>query len=314
MRNIVFRRQEFIDASLNFGLVRIDLADYATTGLRIVAVGPSGIGKTNAGLLVAEQLAAQGWVCVMVDPEGEIEALYGKAVADERELGRLLSARDVPFIVVGARNAGEFLPYGATILSAADELRKPIFLMIDEGQMFSAARRRKNDIGAASDLLNDCVERGRKRSLDLFITATRFSGSLNRSVFGSKNLTLIGCQEDSTTWSALAAQFRGTGIGFSELAALAPGEFFCRSRRGMEKIIMPMAKAMAGVAPKARRSQSALPASFSQWDRAMRSIPAERLRALTPPVTGLLAAIAGLTNQQLMAGRRALQDELESRP
>lgn len=314
MSKAVFRREELMTAALDLGGVDVDLADYATTGLRVVTVGPSGIGKTNAGLLIAEQLAEQGWICVLVDPEGEIEALYGDAVADPEELAGTLARRDKRFVVVGARDATEFVAYGKVILAAADEHRKPIFLVIDEGQVFSSSKRRKKgDIGEASDVVNEFVERGRKRALDLFLTAHRFSGSLNRSIFSNKNLTLIGCQEDPTAWSALAPQFRGSKIGFSELQALAPGEFFCFSRRGVEKVVMPMAKALQRVAPKARLVRPALPTTFSQWDRAMCEIPKPRLEALTAPVVGVLGTIAGLTNQQLLSGGRALCDELESR-
>ena len=45
----------------------------------------------------------------------------------------------------------------------------------------------------------------------------------------------------------------------------------------------------------------------------MRAIPTERLMALTDPVVELLGAIAGLTPQQMLAGARALGDELEIR-
>lgn len=313
MTRAVFRREELLTAGLSLGSIDIDLADYATTGLRVVTVGPSGIGKTNAGLLIAEQLAKQGWVSVLVDPEGEIEELYGKAIAGVDELRRALASREKPFVVVPARNADEFLDYGRAIMTAAEEHRRPIFLVIDEGQLFSAARKRKEGVGDASDLVNEFVQRGRKRALDVFMTAHRFSGSLHREIFGNKNLTLIGRQEDPTAWSALAPQFRGSTIGFNDLAALAPGEFFCFSRRGVEKVVMPMAAALKRVAPPARAVRPSLPATFSQWDRAMRTIPKPRLEALAPPVTALLGAVAGLTPQQLRSGGQALADELEAR-
>lgn len=314
MSKAIFRREELMTAALHLGGVDVDLADYATTGLRVVAVGPSGIGKTNAGLLIAEQLADQGWICVLVDPEGEIESLYGDAVANPEALAGVLARRDKPFVVVSARDASEFVEYGEVILAAADEHRKPIFLVIDEGQVFSSSKRRKKGgIGGASDIVDEFVERGRKRALDLFLTAHRFSGSLNRSVFNNKNLTLIGCQEDPTAWSALAPQFRSSKIGFGELQALAPGEFFCFSRRGVEKVVMPMAAALKRVAPKARQVRPALPTTFSQWDRAMREIPKPRLQSLTAPIAALLGTVAGLTTQQLLSGERALRDELEAR-
>lgn len=312
MSRAIFRRDEFLTAGLDFGSTALDLADYATTGLRVVTVGPSGIGKTNAGLLIAEQLAAQGWVSVLMDPEGEIEALYGDAVADVDELRLRLVRRDQPFVVIRVRNASEFIPYAQAVMDTVDEQRKPVFLMIDESQIFSASRKRSNNIGEASDLVNDFVQRGRKRALDLYLSAHRFSGSLHRVIFALKNLTFVGRQEDPTAWSSLAPQFRGAGIGFADLAALAPGEFFCFSRRGCEKVVMPMAAALQAVAPKATVVRPALPATFSQWDRALRAIPADRLRALSGPVAPLLGAITGLTSTQLAAGTRALHDELEA--
>lgn len=313
MSKVIFRREELIGATLRLGTAHIELADYATTGLRVVAVGPSGIGKTNAGFAAAEQLARQGWVSVIVDPEGEAAALYGKPVRDAGELALLLRQRTRPIVVVQAEDASAFVPFGQAILAAADEHRRPIFLMLDEGQLFSASRKRLGEIGASSDLVNDFGERGRKRSLDLFLTAHRFSGSLHRSMFANKNLTLIGRQEDPTAWSALAQQFRGTNLGYQDLMALGPGEFMCFSRRGVEKIHMQMSDALAKVAPKARLVQPALPGTFSQWDRALRAIPTARLAALSPELVSLMAAIAGLTPQQLASGQRALADELEDR-
>jgi len=313
MSRAVIQRDELVGAILDFGSVAIDLTEYATTGLRIVTVGPSGIGKTNAGLLVAEQLAEQGWVCVLIDPEGEIASMYGEAVAGVDELRERLAKRDRPLVVVSARDASEFIPYGRAILESADEHRKPLFVMIDEGQVFSAPKKRKGDIGEAADIVNQFAERGRKRALDLFLTATRFTGSLHRSIFANKNLSLIGCQEDPTAWASLAPQFRSSSIEFNDLAALAPGEFFCFSRRGVEKVRMPMAEELKRVAPKAKAVKPKLPSTFSQWDRAMRETPTPRLRALTEPVVALLGAVSGLSPQQMLSGQRALQDELQGR-
>lgn len=308
----VIRRTELTEAYLDLGGSLVDLDDYATTGLRIVAVGPSGVGKTNAGLYIAEQLSEQGWVSVLVDPEGEIESMYGQAV-DANELADLLRTRERSIIVVAAKDATDFIPYGQVILEAADKHRQPLFVMLDEGQVFSASRKRKNDIGIASDLVNEFAQRGRKRALDLFMTATSFTGSLHRHIFANKNLSLIGCQEDPAAWSALAPQFRASRIEFGDLAALGPGEFYCFTRRGVDKVRMPMAAAMQKVALKAPRVRPALPSTFSQWDRAMREIPHARLLALTEPVQQLLGAVAGLTPQQMLAGRRALEDELQCR-
>ncbi|MFC6282207.1 MULTISPECIES: hypothetical protein [Polaromonas] len=313
MKRSVIQRTEMLGAKLNLGGPPIELDEYMTTGLLAIAVGPRGKGKTNAGLVMAEQLSEQGWISVLIDPEEELESMYGEAVKDAQELAKHLKDRKKPIVVVTARDVYEFLPYGNAILDAADKYRKPIFLMVDEGQLFSQNKRRKDGVGEASDLINDFADRGRKRALDLFLTAHRYTGSIHRGIFNNKNLTLVGCQEDPTVWSSLAPQFRQSKITYNDLNALSTGEFFCISSRGMEKIKMPMAKALKKVAPAAKTVKRTLPSTFRQWSHAMRTIPTERLQALTDPVTNLLGAVAGLTAQQMLSGSRALQDELESR-
>lgn len=313
MKRSVIQRTEMFGATLNLGGPPIEMDEYATTGLLAIAVGPRGKGKTNAGLVMAEQLAEQGWVSVLIDPEGELESMYGDAVKDPRELAKRLKDRNKPIVVVNARDVLEFAPYGRVVLEAADTYRKPIFLMVDEGQMFSQNKRRKDGVGEATDLINDFAERGRKRALDLFLTAHRYTGSIHRGIFSNKNLTLVGCQEDPTVWSSLAPQFRQSKITYNDLNSLATGEFFCISSRGMEKIKMPMAKALKAVAPAARTVKRALPSTFRQWSHAMRNLSTERLEALTDPVVNLLGAVAGLSTQQMLSGSRALQDELDSR-
>ncbi|MBN8909716.1 MAG: hypothetical protein J0H99_24660, partial [Rhodospirillales bacterium] len=86
MKRNVIRRDEMLGAPLELGGTPITLDEYATTGLLAVAIGPRGNGKTNAGLLMAEQLSVQGWVSVLIDPEAELESLYGDAVADPEQL------------------------------------------------------------------------------------------------------------------------------------------------------------------------------------------------------------------------------------
>lgn len=309
----VIRREELLSAHLRLGKRTIELSDYATTGLRTVIVGPSGIGKTSAALCIGEQLADQGWTVVIVDPEGEQELLYGKAVDDADDLAKRLRSRTQSIIVVLAATAAEFVPYGEAVFEAADRDRKPILLIVDEAQLFSSSRRTTGDIGKASDVMNDIVNRGRKRALDLVVTANRFSGTLSRAVFASKNLSLIGRAEDPTAWSALAPLFKGSKIGFTELMALAPGHFYCFSLRGVERVAMQMPHSLAGTAIRAKPIRPLLPTTFAQWSQVMSAMPTNRLQALDSDVVGLLSTVAGLTPTQHAAGTRALAQELEMR-
>lgn len=310
---VVFRREELLQGKLRLGKVVMDLSEYATTGLRAVAVGPSGCGKTNCGFVMAESLSAQGWVSVIISPEGEAAELYGKAVSSPEALDERLRKRDKPIVVVDASDASGFVPYGKVIREVADSCRRPLLVVMDEGQIFSASRKRQSGMGEASDLVNDFLQRGRKRALDLFITANRFSASVSREAFQNGNLRFVGAMQDAAAWSSLAPMFRGTGIGFSDLAALSPGEFFVFSRRGVEKIAMQMADKLRAVAPVAVSSRPALPSNFSQWNRALRAIPTARLDALQGGVVDLLGSVAGLSSAQLVSGSRALRDELEAR-
>ena len=66
MSHTVIRRTEMVGASLNLGGQPLDLTEYSTTGLMALAVGPRGFGKTNSGLLMAEQLSEQGWVSILI--------------------------------------------------------------------------------------------------------------------------------------------------------------------------------------------------------------------------------------------------------
>lgn len=309
----VIRREELLVAALELGGLTVELEDYATTGLRAVIVGPSGIGKTSAALLITEQLCAQGWVAVVVDPEGEIAALYGDAVASPAELSARLKARDRPVIVVNADSASAFIPYGEAVLQAADRYRKPVVLVVDETQLFSTSRRVGGEVGEANALMTDIVQRGRKRALDLIVTAHRFSGSLSRSIFTSKNLTLIGRAEDPTAWSGLAPLFRGSQVTFSELMTLSPGQFFAMTMRGIDRVTLRMPAALEKVAIKARPVTAALPSTYSQWIRALHAIPTRRLVKLTPEMVGLMASIVGLTPAQRAEGAAALAGEISVR-
>ena len=310
----VVSRAEMRTAMLLLGGEPIDLAEYETTGLLAVGMGPRGQGKTNAGLTMAEQLSEQGWIAVLIDPEGELESLYGAAVAGPSDLFARLAARDKPIIVVSAPTAEDFIPYGLELLKAADAFRKPIFVVVDEGQLFSSGKKKAGAIGEASAIINEFAERGRKRALDMYITVHKFNGSIHRSLFVNKNLTLVGRLEDPIAWSSVAQQFRASQIRYGDINALLPHEFFCFSRKGVEKVVMPMAKALAKVAPRSKPTRPLLPGTFSQWDAAMREIQTERLDRLTDPVINFLAAVVGLPAQKVLSGKQALDDELELRP
>src|SRR3546814_5215296 len=102
---------------------------------------------------MAEQLAEQGWISILIDPEEELESLYGAAVESPEALAGILERRDQKIVVVSATDVDAFVPYGEAILEAADLYRKPIFLMIDEGQLFSGRKRSEEHTSELQSLM-----------------------------------------------------------------------------------------------------------------------------------------------------------------
>ena len=306
-------RHEMVGAQLELGNCRIDLSDYATTGLRCVMIGPSGGGKTFASLLVAEQLSEQGWVSVLVDPEGVLAPLYGGAVRDPEHLRSLLAERTQKILVIEAKSADDFVPYGQALIEVVDTQRKPVFLVLDEGQLFSTTGNRVGGEHEASMLIRDYLDRGRKRKLDLCISALRYTASLNRAAFDSRNLTLVAHHGDSRAWAGVAPVVSHAGFSFADVSALQTGQFLVVSRHGVEKATLPMPKAVRGLVPPTKRTRTALPGSFREWDAAVGAIDDKALAQLTPDLVALMSALAGLAAAQARSGADALADEILAR-
>ena len=119
---------------------------------------------------MAEQLADQGWVSVLIDPESELRSPLRRRRPPP---GRLARPSQCPHQARSSSSAQKMRPssspMGRVILEAAEEHRKPVFVVIDEGQLFSTSSRRKSgDVGEAADIINQFAGRGRKRALDLF--------------------------------------------------------------------------------------------------------------------------------------------------
>jgi hypothetical protein len=226
----------------------------------------------------------QGWVS-RADRSGRrdrIDVRQGR----RRRRGAARAPREArsPIVVVSAEDASEFIPYGRAILEAADQDRKPIFVMMDEGQVFSAPKKREGRHRRGlrhRQPVRRARPQARARPLPHGAALHRLAASLD---LRHKNLSLIGCQEDPTAWAALAPQFKASKIEFGDLAGARARRVLLLQPRGVEKIRMPMAEALKRVAPKAKAIKPKLPTTFSQWDRAMREIPTPRLRRSRDPV------------------------------
>lgn len=141
MKHAVIRRDELLNATLQLGGTTLSLADYATTGVRAIAIGPSGSGKTSLGLLMAEQLSEQGWVAVLVDPEGEIASLYGDPVE---------SPRRSPHCCARERNRSWSCPY-ATPMSSCRMAARSLKPQIAIASPSSSSSMKGNSLAVRAD-------------------------------------------------------------------------------------------------------------------------------------------------------------------
>lgn len=92
-----------------------------------------------------------------------MELMYGDAVKDEEELRQCLENRNRKIVVVRAANAAEFVPYGRVVLDVADRIRKPLFVVIDEGQLSvrrasarrASAKRRTSSTNSSAEAASE---------------------------------------------------------------------------------------------------------------------------------------------------------------
>jgi hypothetical protein len=233
--------------------LRLELADYARTGLRVGIWASSGRGKSFGVGVLCEELLAAGIPVIALDPEGEIFTLrerfrvlvLGGAHADlplptgehaatlaltkalDEGLGLVLDLSDQPTSRSQQEAAYPFLERLWSLLS---ERRSPAALVVEEVHVFAP----QSGSSLTSDILHRFAKQGRKRGVVL-VTASQRTQAVSKELMSQLNFQAIGGFEIERDYDAVKAIV--DGHSFEEFRALAVGEFyfsavgrFCRWR------------------------------------------------------------------------------------
>ncbi|KYF62397.1 hypothetical protein BE15_39545, partial [Sorangium cellulosum] len=221
---------------------RLDLSDYARTGLRVGIWASSGRGKSFGVGVLCEELLAAGIPVVAIDPEGELYTLrerfrllvLGGAHADlplpsgeraaalalarvlDEGLGLVVDLSDQPTNRAQQEAALPFLERLWVLLS---ERRAPAALVVEEVHIFAP----QSGASLTSDILHRFAKQGRKRGVLLAVASQR-TQAVSKELMSQLNFPAIGGFEIERDYDAVKALV--DGHTFEEFRALPAGEFF----------------------------------------------------------------------------------------
>ena len=222
--------------------LRVPLADYARTGLRVGIWASSGRGKSFGVGVLCEELLAAGVPVVALDPEGELFTLrerfrvlvLGGDHADlplpsgenaikvaltralDEGLGLVLDLSDRPTSRSQQEAAYPFLERLWALLS---ERRAPAALVVEEVHVFAP----QSGASMTSDILHRFAKQGRKRGV-ILVTASQRTQAVSKELMSQLNFQAIGGFEIERDYDAVKAII--DGHPFEELRSLPVGEFF----------------------------------------------------------------------------------------
>jgi uncharacterized protein len=222
--------------------LRLELADYARTGLRAGIWASSGRGKSfGVGVLCEELLAARIPV-IALDPEGELFTLQerfrvlvlggdhadlplptseqvvtlGLTKALDEGLGLVLDLSERPTSRAQQEAAYPFLERLWVLLS---ERRMPAALVVEEVHIFAP----QSGSSLTSDILHRFAKQGRKRGVVL-VAASQRTQAVSKEFMSQLNFQAIGGFEIERDYDAVQALV--DGHPFEEFRALPVGEFY----------------------------------------------------------------------------------------
>ncbi|MFT3767703.1 MAG: DUF87 domain-containing protein [Minicystis sp.] len=222
--------------------LRLDLADYARTGLRVGIWASSGRGKSFGVGVLCEELLAAGIPVIALDPEGEIftlrerfrvlvlggdhadlplpsgeqSAALALAKALDEGIGLVLDLSDRATSRAQQEAALPFLERLWVLLS---ERRTPAALVVEEVHVFAP----QSGSSSTSDILHRFAKQGRKRGV-ILVTASQRTQAVSKELMSQLNFQAIGGFEIERDYDAVKAIV--AGHPFEEFRALGVGEFF----------------------------------------------------------------------------------------
>jgi len=222
--------------------LRVELASFAHTGLRVGVWASSGRGKSFGVGVLCEELLAAGIPVIALDPEGEISTLrerfrvlvLGGDHADlplptgdhavtlvlrkalDEGLGLVLDLSDRPTSRAQQEAA---LPFLERLWILLTERRSPAALVVEEVHVFAP----QSGASITSDILHRFAKQGRKRGVVL-VTASQRTQAVSKELMSQLNFQAIGGFEIERDYEAVKAIV--DGHPFEEFRALPVGEFY----------------------------------------------------------------------------------------
>ncbi len=227
---------------------RLDLEQYARTGLRIGIWASSGRGKSYGVGVLAEELLNAGFPVVALDPEGELHTLreafrvlvLGGGAADlplpaGREGARLALETalneglglvvDLSGHVSPAAQQKAALPWLEELWSLQTERRTPVALVVEEVHVFAP----QSGGAVTADVMQRYAKQGRKRGTVL-VAASQRTQAVAKEFMSQLNFPAIGGFELERDYDAVKAL-----VGehdFDTFRALPPGCFYLPAAHG----------------------------------------------------------------------------------
>ena len=203
---------------------------------RSCIIAQSGAGKSYGVAVICEELLSKGFGFTVIDTEGEYSSLKQKfEVLTVGGSGSDLNVKGVDLSKLASRAISESIPvildvsdvndergivndWLSSIYEAADKLRKPYLVVVEEADKFVPQR------GARMNIFHEVARRGRKRGLGLLIASQR-PALIDKDVLSQCSHQFIGKLTLDNDLDAVK-HFFDNRKDLLSLPDLNPGEFF----------------------------------------------------------------------------------------
>lgn len=225
------------------------------TGMRMAIVGRSGSGKTNTGVVMAEQMLSQGTQCVVIDPNGDWWGLRSKyeiivlgGEHGDMELSETSGAVVADFVLAskhsvildmsGFPSTAAIARFGYAFGSQLYNRNKaPLHVFLDEADIM-APQTISHDGGPRMQCLSvwqNIARRGRKRGIGLTMISQR-PAVINKDLLTQAEPLFVHQLLSPQDLSAIEASLdyhgqdrKAAGATLKQIAALQRGQCYCLS-------------------------------------------------------------------------------------
>lgn len=230
---------------------RLNLSQFARTGLRVGVWASSGRGKSYGVGVFCEELLASGVPVVAIDPESELYTLrerfrvlvLGGPRADlplpagrasirlvlseaiQQRLGLVVDLSDLP-TSKGQQEAAR--PWLEELWVLLSEQRQPTALVVEEVHLFAP----QSGSATTAEIMQRFAKQGRKRGV-LLVAASQRTQAVSKEFMSQLNFPCIGGFEAHRDYEAVKAVVDGQP--FETFRTLEPGRFYLSAARRFER-------------------------------------------------------------------------------